>query len=383
MFLLSGLWKALVPIALPGRVDPTVATGLLTAAAAVKRLHGHGWHVPRPLWGILAFLALAAVPILWTAWTPYATMKVARFYTLTAIAVLAAPIIVRTRISARRLLLSIAMSGLVVGVIVYFTGNIFHLRWDVEGASSVAVGRSLGVTVCLLIVTVVAGRGAWRWVLLIPAGALVLLIAAVGNRQGLLGAAVAFGVVIFARPNVRGIRALLVTLAIGVTAWVMLSADLGELIPRGSSERLAAAIALKGDTSTHIRGVMMVTALKESGMVGYGWGAFESMGFISRGFVMTYPHNVVVEAAYELGFFVAFILLFLMLRAAARAAGLYRRSLDPVDACLLAFCIFYLVVACVSGDLYSNREFFAAVGIALCLSHNSFGLAATSHNVHY
>ena len=112
-FLSAGRLKADPRLAwLP--IDLTVALAGLSWLIAAFIVIRSGFRFPKSLyWAIILFF-LFGVPVVWTEWTPYATVKVSRLFTLTLSAALLPVLMFRTGNDLRKLFNTITLFSIVI-----------------------------------------------------------------------------------------------------------------------------------------------------------------------------------------------------------------------------------------------------------------------------
>lgn len=368
VFILSDFYKAAVVDVLP--VDITVVSGIAVVIASLHRMRVHGWRLPVGIGYLIAFVCASLLPALYADWTPHAVEKVTRFYSVTLIAALAAPIIVRNAMSVRYLAVSITGIGLLMTLASFVASQDVAYDLRVLNVNTISLGRGYAATILALLIVGWGGR-------LRPVGyvaALFVLIALVstGNRQGLVATVLTlFCTLPFSSPKMRR-RVYLVVGATAATlyfAWSHIAGTVSTFAIKRYS-----AILTGVDGSTGQRTELWWAAWDGITILGRGWGSFAELGLTGHGGLLhTYPHNIFLEAGYELGIVVSVFLVVAIALALLRVSRYLVQMIKvgsgaPLRApyvFVLAMILFYVIVSSVSGSLYSNKALFSYVGIGL------------------
>ena len=351
-------------------IDITLLLALgLVMTAAVMFYTSRG-QIPLGLLWALLYFALGLIPIVLHGWlSSYGTAKVVEFYTVSLVAVFGTGFVVRNFNSAERVILMLIVPGVVLsvfGLIAYAGGTD---RLSIGDVSTVTLGRALGTTVLLCSLYAVYVKGSWG---LVATGFAVFALAVllfVGNRQGVVAAALALtatlGVTIV-QGRFQLDRSLKFVFVIGL---VIASFPLiVKYIPGDSIYRFYSIISIGSDASSQIRLLSMDAALTEavSHPLGSGWGAFHALGIYDPdGLNVAYPHNIFIETFHELGFFTLIALVVWVMIALRRTyIGM---SIDHTFGriAIFAFLVYNIILSSISGEASSEKVLWAV--LTLCV----------------
>ena len=228
-------------------------------------------------------------------------------------------------------------------------------------------GRASAVGLIVTVYVVLAARAPWQRLVAVAAMPLmVVALISAGSRGPLLGSFVGLLIllVLVLRAQAGWIRPALV--AIGGAAAVLLTI---RLVPSESSER---ALSLFGNdvgglSAEERVGVwsQALDAFRENVLFGLGTGGFERIAPTD-----IYPHNILLEAAAELGILGLLLVLALLIVGAARLVRVWASASggDQLQAALVVALFGSAIVnAFVSGDIQSNWAIWLSLGIGLGL----------------
>jgi hypothetical protein len=364
LLLYAGFFKA-NPLLSWVPVDLTLLGALLTLAGVVAALFHNT--VPRGTGAVLALWATFVPMAILHANNSYGSTKSLRLFTLTLLAALAMPLLIRSR---RRqeiwVLMQIAL-GTVLAIGTSMSpvpdlppGEIYRL--SLEGSNPIAAGRAAGVAIVGCFVLALAGHRRRAW--LIPMGvALSVPLFLSGSRGPVLAAAVAVAIVAALAPASgarRFVRIGLVALGGALTYFYIRGST------TGGTGRIASTLLKGNDQGASTQARLMLWHYTSSYILdhpwGTGWGGLQNIsGFnLMRTEGLIYPHNVLLEVTGEAGWIAGAAVIFFLwsgfrhLRAAA---------VSPFPAALFGIAIFFVMNALVSGDVNDNRTMWASVAI--------------------
>ncbi len=294
-FVFAGNFKDIPPFsALP--VDLTLLLAVLTLGAAGYVLVTSG-QIPRRTLLVAAFFWLLVLPgTLDASSSAYATEKVQRLFTLSALGLIAPLILCTTERELERLIWSLAGVGFILALsgVVNPKTVASYAGAPVVGFASTTIelGRASGLLLIVAVVGLVKQRIRW-WLavpLVVTAG---LAMLSSGSRGPLLAAIAAIVIGLLLSGRTRRMGTLAVIGLVGVVLWVgFVSA------PQYARERVIES-ASGNDTSSNSREALIATTLRSDRVIwGLGWGGFESITPIAG---IPYPHNIVLEFLIEEG----------------------------------------------------------------------------------
>jgi O-antigen ligase len=370
LFLLAGNFKP-DPTLNESAIDLTVVTAAGTAACVAWRFFRAK---PRPLKTsvlLLSFFALFVPTLLWTDWSGYAVEKASRFFTLTLLATLAPAFLVRTQDELRRFLsgflLLCAIVVVAAPVMILNEGNTLD-RLAVFSATTIGTGRAIGV-VTLLATLLWFETPISRTLLAVLLIILPTLLIATGSRGPLFAVPVALilTLVLFRKTiQVSFIRIAIVALLGIIVFRVSLP-----LVPWESVLRVEAFASGELNTSETEREDFVSQSLQGIAHypLGLGLGGFASKyGVEADSNAREFPHNILLEAFLEGGWFVGLYFVYLLWRA---FRGVYSAALNSnlsfeyqLTLCIL---VFLLCNDLVSGELNDSKVLLAFVGLGVGL----------------
>lgn len=297
----------------------------------------------------------------------YGSGKALKFFSITLLAALAPPILIRDAHDARRFFNAL----LLVGVIVCANAlsNVGQLgqydRLTAFDANTIALGRGVGLGLLLALVLWLNGAiSGWAsFVLLVP---LSYTLIASGSRGPLF--AVVTGLLpslIYSFRRASGVRRagslMVILLGLGTLAL--------PFIPRQSLSRIQTTLSGDLDRSSSVRAeaIQYTPPQIANYPMGVGFGGFEEYVALSPSAApISYPHNVFLEVGLEAGWLPLGGLIGLLLLAMWRS-GVAIRSGQVTGALALALLLFALVNSSVSGDINDNKLLWAALGLGLAV----------------
>ncbi len=367
----AGLFKADPRLnSISSLVDITLALGAVLAASLAFRLILRRERITwcREMSFALIFAGVILMGLVYTPAGSYATDKAFRFVSLTLLAFFAPIVFMKSYRSVWLFLLT--WLGLAT---VLMTDALSHLgtgqRLSGFSGTKIAIGRTTGVAIIILLFAVLMGRASSRWQALAAAGLvpLVLVLVGTGSRGPLLmllGTVILTIGVSLTRPGSR-LRSLMI---IGMLGLVGLGVFSSGLIPETSLGRIGLLFNnSQADTSAQARRNVMQVAWQlftSRPMTGWGTGSVSAFG---AGRDEIYPHNILLELAAEtgllgLGLFLAVMAMVMWRLLSKLSAGSKQR---PLWLTLMAMLLFMLLNAMVSGDLDDNRDLWLFAGIAI------------------
>lgn len=311
----------------------------------------------------------------------YGTEKVIEFAAYTVPLALLGLWVTATEEGYWRLLLMFAAStfglgslGLVLG---FLEGNLGGNRLAVLGGGPNVFGRFM-VYGALCTLPLMWHGGKWRiW---LGTGALVVFGAATyltGSRQAILGLVLTvlfYGSLLLIKATSRQrMVALLSVLLLTVVSALPITTQLGNVSGTIAAQRLSLMVSEDKGDSLNARMAMAVASFdmfRARPFVGWGTGAYavEVVGLDQR----SYPHNIFLELAAELGLLGLFALgipLYLVGRSLPGLLSAAKTGSKGValTASVVSCFVFSLMTAQVSGDLYDNRWVFLFAGLVWAL----------------
>lgn len=304
----------------------------------------------------IAAVMAAGIP---GAASEYGFDKIESFFTLTALALVGAVVLLRSQQQRVVFLRTLAVLGIIVAVLVTVApGQVSE--WStvptLPGTNTISTAQIIMNGAIVLLMDVFVGHRRARTRILMLALAAVMLFTALSTGSRGPVVAVAIGVIVallfapaFSR---RRFRTILAAAALGGTALVVLMQSQGEGLAR-----VATFLAGEQDTSVAARTRFWDVAHAHIQVLplGGGWGYFgiqpEVAPLASEGGQL-YPHSIMLEITLEAGWFAGFSL---TLFAIVTLFHLLRRSVDRVSLTFLVFLVYTLTNAMLSGDINDNR----------------------------
>ncbi len=330
-------------------VGAAIAVGLTVLAAGT---------IPRAATRATMVFGLFLLPLLWTHFTPYASQKVGKLFTLTLLSALAPAALVRSRSDVARFVRALALTCTLVTILALAAPKPVSSYAGARLGSPSGAAIPLGVSAAVVLVIGTLGMANRVLPVLIAVGAVVVggagLLAS-GSRGPLAGAIVAVTAAMLLAPGrPRLVKFIAVTAVVAFGIWFGLSAA-----PEQSSARL---LSLNGNdlvagpsSQVRINFYRLSLVAIAQNPLGTGWGGFERIG----GFY--YPHDVPLEITLEAGWVSGAVFLLYLISAMRRAREKARGFQGGV---IFALLLLLLFEALVSGDINDNRTLFLLIGIA-------------------
>jgi O-antigen ligase len=338
-------------------VDLTVLLALVNAAqfAIIPLLGRFEWRGSRlglGLWAALGLIVLAGV--IWAGDQPVALDRAAVWWALIAIPSIAAIRVGSDPRFVNHFLATMFVIGtviVVVGLPAISSGERFALNLE----NTIQTGQVALLTALISLTWFI--RAAPR--LLRPLAAVIVPVALIeaiasGSRGPVLacGAVLVFAVArrVIARPTLsrQDLGAVIGVVALAAAALVL------DRLPGQSLARFGLLGSGAADTSATARVDLFNAAAEMFGqapILGHGTGSFGAFAHWQPGFTAyTYPHNILVQIAAELG------IVGLAVGAAFLAVALLRPIVnDPAGWTLRVLGLFMVINSLISGDIYSDR----------------------------
>lgn len=215
-------------------------------------------------------------------------------------------------------------------------------RLSFDTVNPITLGH-VAVTTMIAVVAIYRSTGIKKWLLLLPAAAIMLYMSA--SRGPVAALAIIVCAIFFYSLRGRAkCAALCAALAMGVAAFFFVDAE---------SEMIRRLVTTQEDQSTTERMQMQTAAIGqfiESPLIGSAHVELESL---------TYPHNPIVESAMALGIIGLGLFVVLTLGMAARIV----KKLQSGGFLMPILGLQYLIAAQLSGSLYSSADFWVLSSI--------------------
>ncbi len=314
------------------------------------------------------FSGLVLLSVLYTPAASFGLDKAFRFSVLTMLAFVAPLMLVR---STKSVWLFYATWFLIAAV---FTSDAITKlgtgqRVSAFNATNIAMGRTLGVAILILLFSVLMANVPRIWQLLGVVGLALMSVAllAAGSRGPLLMLALTVPATVAlasGRLQNQG-RMLLVVVILALVLFITFAAG---LVPQQAMERYTLLLNnAEADTSAQARLAVMRDAWElfvTRPLFGWGIGAVSAFG---AGREQEYPHNILLELAAEMGlvglglYLTLFGMVFLRLLQKIGQRG----NKQALWLTLIAILLFTMLNAMVSGDLNANRDLFMFSGLVI------------------
>ena len=358
-------------------IDLTVALAGLSWLIAAFIVIRPGFRFPKSLyWAIILFF-LFAVPVVWTEWTPYATVKVPRLFTLTLSAALLPVLMFRTENDLRKTFNSFTLISLIMTCDVIFNlisgvDRVQHQGDELvvvtsedsltaTGAETIALGRITGMGALWLALLVESGERNAALLLLI--GPLVLVMIGSGSRGPLLAFIVAMGIQSalsslwskYSHNRVIILYSFLFAFFLG--GWA--------LAPKAASDRIQIVLNGEQGTSGEARTDAYSLSLMQIGChpLGVGWGgfAFINTRHTAYGKILNYPHNLLLELTLECGWICGLYVIIMTFISLYMSINICRITKIVEYRALFAIIVFNLINVGFSGDINDSRVFLCMI----------------------
>lgn len=331
-------------------VDITVlALGLVLLMMLVSRMKdgpATPWvWLPFVVWvGALITLLIGVYP------SAYGAAKVQTFYTVTLLLAVAPFYLLRDKRQRSAFLFTIVGVGVfsIISVLSSAPDENLYGRVSAEGTDTIGTARLvMGGAIILAVFAIAARKRAFlRLAATGAAGVLAVVALMTGSRGPALAAGIALAIAVIFSPQFKKYRVRAITAMViigGAAVWWVSSRD------NVGFGRILELFTGGTDRSILARNTLWQIASESAVIhpVGMGWGSFEAVGGINP-----YPHNLVLEIAYEQGWGSVLLLLILLVAGVVAAV---RRASDVAGVALLALLIFSIFNAMVSSDINGSR----------------------------
>lgn len=304
----------------------------------------------------------------------YGTTKVQLFVVQNLLLLVAGIIVGRNRRHVDLLLaltLLVAVAGAVVLIDNFLGGQAQEVlpgRFALSAEENpIALGRVSADGLIVAIYLLVAGTALpYRICALASLPALAIALLAAGSRGPVLGLLVGVAALLALLVHSRAIRRRIPILAMAVVLAVVATLM---LVPGEAAQRSLSVISEAGSgVSSNGRSQLWSLAYElfaSHPLQGVGTGGFAEVARVEM-----YPHNVLLEAAAELGVAGLLLILGVMVSAFSRLLGAWRRAADdlrPAIAVALALLAASIVNSLLSGDITVNGSLwlFAGLGVGM------------------
>lgn len=311
---------------------------------------------------VLWLLLLLSIPS--AADTSYASTKTLTLFTVTFVLAVSPFYLLRTSRQRQVFLVGlVAVSGfgLVSLLLEGPASEEFYGRLVLEGSDTIITARiAVAGAIILLILALVAGRRWWhRLLFLACTGVLLSTALMTGSRGPVVSAVVALLATVALTPIFRKYRVRAVVLI------ALLFAVVVTILARDENVGLQRILEfVSGDSagSREVRSVLWedsITSIQHNPF-GMGLGSFG----LNNEFQIEYPHNILLEIGFELGWLPLLLTVVLITIAIVRSA---RDGSTPQDAIMFGLLIFSLAGAMVSSDINGSRLFIVTFFAAFAL----------------
>jgi hypothetical protein len=368
-------------------VDLTLALMGLSVLIAVREVIRKRACLNVTIFAILITFTLFLVPVVWTDWSDYAVMKVAKLFTITLSATLLPAALFRTDEDLRSLYNAIIIYSCLMYVDAFSlwhlgdvgdvvnkptalsaeTGRVIESgRLTTSSSNTLGLGQMAGLAIIAVTLTSIEGRLPRFVGSLILVGPQIVVMIGAGSRGPLVALVVAMGITatLLYRRGVARARLALVGSSLFLFAVLSLS-----LAPEASRTRLEELMAGEGVEGS-LRSDLYDVALRHivDNPFGVGWGGFVRVyGCVDNAMgICNYPHNIILEVFLECGWIIGAFFTALVAAAIGRAALVVSRH--PTISYYIVSCsyVYYLINSLFSGDINDNRMLF--LFMTLCLT---------------
>lgn len=326
--------------------------------------------LPVGIWVLLSLSIPAAVD------TDYARTKLLTLFTVTLLLAVSPFYLLREpqqRAAFLRALVVIAGFGLISLLWGGADSDQVYGRLVLEGSDTIVTARVTVSGAIILFVTALLSHRHWslRVIALAAAGALLATAFMTGSRGPAIFAVITLAAIAVFTPALRKfrIRAILSVLVVVSSVVVVLSreqnAGLGRILSFLSSE---------SGGSRNVRSSLWQSAVEgiEQSPLGSGLGSYA----LHNDYGIEYPHNLLLEVGFELGWIPLLLLVALILIALHRGA---RNASTSVDVAFFGLLTFSLLGAMVSSDINGSRLLIVMVFATLTQLGTRKRAAAESH----
>jgi O-antigen ligase len=302
----------------------------------------------------------------------YGTTKVQLFVVQNLLLLVAGIVVGRNRRHVDLLLaltLVVAVAGAVVLIDNFVGGQAQEVlpgRFALSAEENpIFLGRASADGLIIAIYALVAGAALpYRICALASLPALAIALLAAGSRGPVLGLLVGVAVLLALLVHSRAIRRRAPILGMAV---VLAVAATVVLVPGEAAQRSLSIISEAGSgVSSNGRSQLWSLAYElfaAHPLQGIGTGGFAAVARVEQ-----YPHNILLEAAAELGVAGLLLVFGVMASAFSRLLGAWRRAADdlrPAIAVVLALLVASIVNSLLSGDITVNSSLWLFAGLAV------------------
>ena len=312
--------------------------------------------VPLIVW-VLFFPAIAVASM-----DAYTVTKLTTLFSVSLVLAIAPFFLLRTAEQQRAFVLGIAALGLFASIALLLgeRGEGEYARLTLEGGQTIGTARVVMAAAIVLLLWAFRpdATGRVRLLALIAGVGLVVLAFMTGSRGPTLAGAVAIVVTVLVAPAFRRRRgrAIVGAVVLGAIAVAVAANQAGF-----GFVRILSVFSGDSGSSTLARQRLWDVAAESIARhpFGRGWGSFNLDGGTFR-----YPHNVILEVGYELGWFALLAAIALITFAIVRAA---RLGTSTTGAAMFALLIFAVLNAMVSSDINGGRLLIVALFAAFAI----------------
>lgn len=343
--------------------DLTLIAGGVVALAVVISMLGLGLPsrkmlIPIILWVVLLPTVAAA------AQSDYGQTKVLTLFTVTFALAFSPFFLLRTSLQRRSFLHALVVAGVISAIDVLQGGSSVELygRVAAEGTDTIGTARlAMAGAIALAVIAMSReSRMAVRLAAIGGSGLLAIVALMTGSRGPALAAVLSVIVAITIAPMFKKYR-VRTLVAVGVLGGIAVFVVARE--GNVGFSRILSFVNGETDRSSGARTILWEAAwdgIAQTGG-GLGWGAFADLGGVN-----TYPHNLLLEVGYEVGF-IAMLVVAGVLITSLISSG--RRATDATGVAFFALLVFSAFNAMVSSDVNGSRlliaVLFASWAIAL------------------
>lgn len=294
----------------------------------------------------------ALIPTIATAYpSQYGNTKVITLFTVTLLLAISPFFLLRKPEQRRAFLYGIVAAG-TISAVDALTGGAQQPellgRISAEGADTIGTARlAMAGAIALVVIAISPGtRKRVRIITLSWGGVLAVVALMTGSRGPVLAAALSILVAVALAPAFKKyrMRALGGVVVMGAVALFFVARE-----GNAGYARILAFLSGETDGSTGARQILWDAAwggIRQSA-TGYGWGSFAALGGAN-----SYPHNLLLEVAFEAGV-IAAVVVGLVLTFALIVS--MRRATDWIGVAFFALLVFSVFNAMVSSDINGSR----------------------------
>jgi hypothetical protein len=362
LFVVAGAIKE-APWLSPLPIDLTLLAAVAVVAAIVARAARRGLPpFPAATGLMVALTSLIVLSVLWSP-DPGAALDLAlRFQFLTLLGFVAPTILIGSRRSLRRMMVSLAAFGVLIAATAVPTDDV-NKPLTVYGGIEIELGLDVGIgLVAAAGYLFFASSSPSRWLWLVPASFMAWIVIVAGSRGALIAAALGLGYVMVAHfIRTPRLRTSAVVLVIG--GLVGAAAIAAGLAGQAGQKYETALFSTDTGSVLGLRGYLFHRGweLALDHPFGLGAAGFQSVTGLNH------PHNILLQLADEQGLLA--VVLFLTVTVAAwRARRLAPGGLGSPEAIAAGgLIVFLLVQALASLDINQDKPLWFAYGLAFAL----------------